>query len=183
MIERNQVHAWGRGFVAAIFLPLIALSSPLPPQPDPDALRLDRELQKLKEDALDINGQAQRAQSEILYPDYSRVSVYLGVSTPGLLVKDVSVTIDDDAPVSYEFNGVESYVLQRQGLYRVLDANVSPGTHRIRAQFSGRYADAKDDVGGSYEAYFNKDLRSADLELFVGKDGRSLQLREWKSAR
>lgn len=192
MIKRFQVRTWlSCLFAATIVWPLALPASPLPPQPDPKALELDGQLQKLKEEALDINAQAQRAEDEYLYPDFSRVTIYLGVHVPGLLIKTISVSVDDGTATEYQFNELEAVVLQRQGLYPVVRLNAPPGTHRIRAKYSARFTDSKPEdapVAGSYEAYFNKDLRPAQLELSITREGYlssalNFALRDWRAAR
>src|SRR5579885_3042507 len=189
MTERLQAHPWYAGIVAAIFLPFAAAAAAPPPQPpDPAALELDQSLQKLKEQAVEINAEGQRAEDEFLYPDFTSVTIYLGIPIKGLLVKDVSVSVDDAAPTVHRFTESEAVALQRQGLYPVARLNAQPGTHRIRAQYSAAFADAKPGeppLSGSYEAYFNKDLRPANLELYVTRDGYlaqkfSFRMREWR---
>ena len=191
MTERLQVQTWRACLVAAIFLPFAAAATPLQQPPEADALELDQALQKIKEQALDINAEAQRAEDEFLYPDFTRVTVYFGVQVKGLLVKNVSVSVDDGTPAYYQFSSSEAVALQKQGLYPVVRLNAPPGTHRIRAQYTAQFADAKTGeapISGGYEAYFNKDLRPANLELYVSREGYlsqtfSLKMHEWRAER
>mgnify|MGYP000278766068 CR=1 FL=1 len=79
--------------LSTALLPLAALATP--PQPaDPAVLEIDKSLQQLKSEVLDINQQAIRTEDAFLYPDQTRVTVYVGVSAPGLLVEEVLLTID-----------------------------------------------------------------------------------------
>ncbi|WP_293373184.1 hypothetical protein [Nevskia sp.] len=154
---------------------------------DEAALALDQELQALKAEVLDLNQRALSTEASFLYPDETRVSIYVGVKAPGLLVEDVVITVDDSAPTVRKFDVVESIALQRRGLYRALRLNAAPGSHRIRVEFSGRYADAKPGtpaMRGRYEAVFEKTVLPSDLEVLIsipayGKPA-TIRLRDWR---
>jgi hypothetical protein len=101
------------------------------------------------------------------------------------------VSVDEGAATEYQFDELESVVLQRQGLYPVVRLNAPPGSHRIRALYTARFSDARPEdapLAGSYEAYFNKDLRPAQLELSITRQGYlssalNFALRDWRAAR
>jgi len=154
---------------------------------DEEMLAIDQELQALKAEVLDVNQSALRTEAAFQYPDETRVSIYVGVQAPGLLVEDVVITVDDSPPTARKFDVVESIALQRRGLYRALRLNTTPGSHRIRVEFSGRYADAKPGVPAMrsrYEGIFEKTLRPSDLEVLIsisayGKPA-TIRLRDWR---
>lgn len=170
-------------------LPLAAQATP--PQPaDPAVLEIDKTLQQLKAEVLDINQQAIRTEDAFLYPDQTRVTVYVGVSAPGLLVEEVLIAIDSYPPVRKKLLVTEQVALQRRGLYRAIRMNVPPGAHRLRAEFTGRYADISPDLPkltGRYEAVFDKTTLGADLEVLISTPGLSqdpvISLRDWRASR
>lgn len=166
------------------------LSGAAAPDADDTALALDRELQSLKAEVLDFNQRASRVENAFLFPDETRVSVFVGVQAPGLLVENVVLTVDDQAPTSRKFDVYESIALQRRGLYRALRLNIQPGSHRLRVEFSGRYADAKPGtpaLRARYEAVFEKTIAPSDLEvrISVPEFGTppQLSLRDWRPAK
>jgi len=154
---------------------------------DDEMLAIDQELQTLKAEVLEVNQGALSTEASFLYPDETRVSIYIGVLAPGLLIEDVVITVDDSAPTVRKFDVVESIALQRRGLYRALRLNASPGSHRIRVEFSGRYADAKPGtpaMRGRYEAVFEKTVLPSDLEVLINVaaygNPATIRLRDWR---
>ncbi len=172
--------------VFVMSLPLCAQAAS--PEPvDEATLRLDKSVQELKAAVLDINQRALSAEQNFLFPEETRVTVYLGVKISGFLVNDVTVTIDDGVPSVHEFGVLEAIVLQRKGLYRVARLNAAPGAHRIKLEFSGRYSDSKPDVPllrNRYEAVFEKTQQPSELELTISQEGfraaPTLKLRDWR---
>jgi len=148
---------------------------------------IDRDLQALKAEVLDLNQGATRAEAALQYPDETRVSIYVGVDAPGMLVEDVIITVDNAAPTVRKFDVIESIALQRRGLYRALRLNTTPGSHRIRVEFSGRYVDAKPGtppMRARYEGVFDKTVQPSDLEVLIsiaayGKPA-TIRLRDWR---
>ncbi|MDR3416199.1 MAG: hypothetical protein P4L83_08435 [Nevskia sp.] len=187
MIKPKTLRAW-RGLLAAILLPAAVGAGPAQAA-DPAPLQVDQDIQKLKEQALDINQQAQAIEHDYLYPPRTRVDVYVGVHIPGMLLKDITVAVDDAAPVHYQYNELESIVLQERGLHRLLRLAAEPGSHRIRAQFSARYSDAKPGdppFTGSYDGSFDKGQPPAELEFDLKRNGYlsdpQLQFHDWRAA-
>jgi hypothetical protein len=171
------------GAVAAALLPFAALAA----QPPVDPLQLDSNLQQLEEQALDINQQAQAVEEDFLYPDSTRVSVYVSVAVPGMLIRDMTVWIDDGAPVRHVYTETEAIVLQDRGMDRVTRLVAQPGRHRIRAQYTAQYSDARptDPVfAGAYAGTFDKTQQPADLELQLRRDGYltrpELSFHDWR---
>ncbi len=161
------------GILAAALLPIAALAA-TPRAADPAALDVDQSIQKLKEQSLDVIQQAQAVEQTFLYPDYNRVSLYVGVRIPGMLIKDISASIDDSAPVSYQYHEAESVTLQDRGLHLLLRINAAPGRHHLKAQYTAQYSDARPSdppFTGSYDGYFDKTQQPAELELGLQRQG------------
>lgn len=180
-----------RLFLCTVLACLPAAVHAAPPQPaDPAVLEIDRTLQVLKSEVFDINQQAIRTEDAFLYPEQTRVTIYVGMDAPGLLLDEVVVTVDGNAPVRRKVEVTEAVALQRRGLYRALRLNVTPGAHRLWAEFSGRYADTGVDgqrLRGRYEALFDKTDRASDLEILIATPGLGQQptmaLRDWRPSR
>ncbi len=118
-------------------------------------------------------------------------NVFLGVRLSGMLVKEFSVTFDGGQPQKFTFDDTESLAfLLHKGLRRVVRLNLEPGPHRIRAEFSGQFADAKPDalpITGNLEAVFDKNYNDTDLQLMLVRTGfmaaPSLTLQQVRSTR
>ena len=186
MTKRKPLRACG--LLAAALLPIAALAAP-PQAADPAALAVDQNIQKLKEQSLDVIQQAQAVEQNFLYPDFNRVSVYVGVAIAGMYIKDITVTVDGGNPVHHEYTTSESYALQERGLHLVERLNAPAGRHHLQAQFTAQYSDARPSdppFTGSYDGYFDKTQQPAELELQLRRSGYltppELKFRDWRAA-
>ena len=186
MIKRKPLRAYG--LLAAVLLPIVALAA-TPQAVDPASHDVDQDIQKLKEQSLDVIQQAQAAEQDFLYPSRNRVSIYVGVHIPGMLIKDVSASVDGTAPVVYQYREGESVTLQDRGLNLLMRINAAPGQHRIHAQFTAQYSDARPGdppFSGTYDGSFEKTEQPAELELDLQRDGYltrpQLKFRDWRAA-
>lgn len=164
---------------------------PIAPPPDSNALKLDQTIQGLKDQVLQFNHDATALEQDSLYPAYTRTSVFLGVRLSGLLVKEFSISFDGGEAQKFSFDENESLAfLRNNGLRRVVQVNLTPGPHRIHAQFSAQFADAKADaapITGDLEAIVDKNYSGTDLEMSILRTGfraqPSLSLGQLRSAR
>jgi hypothetical protein len=180
-----------------VFLVCLGLSIPAlavgPSAVDENAQALDQTIQALKQEVLDIDSRSQSVEQDLLYPPYSRVNVYVGVAVKGLLLKSVTVSIDDGTPVTYQYSDEEAKALQEgtpASLHRLTRTNAAPGPHRLKADFTARVFDSKAVaplLSGHYEAFFDKDQKPSELELTVEQNGfradPTLRLHDWRVAR
>ncbi|MBV8062739.1 MAG: hypothetical protein JOY51_04040 [Nevskia sp.] len=189
MTKRKPLRAWC-GAIAASLMPLCAIAAT--PQVDgPSALDQDQSIQKLKQESLDVIQQAQAVEQDFLYPGYNRLSVYIGVRITAMILRDVSVSIDGARPVTYEYPRSESVELQLLGnsLHRLIVMNAPTGRHRIHAQFTAQYAEARSGdppFTGSYDGTFDKTNEPLDLELSLQRQGYltrpELKFFQWSAA-
>ena len=108
MSQNPRVPAWIKICAALALLPLCAAAAPPPQDADPAELSQDQRIQKLKEQALDITWREQAIDKQFEYPPVDRVIVYVGDGVTGMLLKEISVSIDNSAPTHYEFSELES---------------------------------------------------------------------------
>lgn len=158
------------------------------PSAEDSSAKLDGIIESLKKEAVDFNREAQDIEQVVMYPDHSRVSIYISCKVSRLLLQNVTLIIDDGKPVRYDYSERSAKaLLLSDGLHRVLLTNVAPGSHRIRAEFRGQFADA--DAGdapviGRFEETFDKTAKPLDLELRVARYTRlsqpKLALVVWK---
>lgn len=155
------------------------------------AIDVDQTIQALKDEMVQFNRDASAAEDEFLYPAETRLSVYVSNKIPNLLLKQVTVSVDDGAPVTVTYDEDSARaMIAKDALQRVIRANIARGGHRIKASFSGQMASAKDGadpITGTYDALFDKALDPAELELEIVKGARrgsgvNMQIKEWRSA-
>lgn len=139
-------------------------------------LQSDRMVQQLKADVLAFGQAAQRIENEVLLPPQARVSIYLSNHLSGFLLTQVSVTVDDGSPTLHHYDDADARALLVDGSAQRLARLLLPkGAHRIRASFSGRYADAaagSPPVTGTLDTAFEKQPGETDLELRLDRQAR-----------
>lgn len=154
------------------------------------AQKLDGIIESLKKEAVDFNREAQDVEQAIVYPEHTRVAVYISCNVSQLLLQNVTVTVDDGKPVRYDYSErTAKALLLSDGLHRIVLTNLEPGAHKIVAEFRGQFADA--DAGdapvtGRFEETFEKARKPMDLELRVARYTRiskpKMSLVVWKKA-
>lgn len=188
MTKRNPLGVWRCVLAAASLLPAAILADP--PAAGPTAQDVDQSIQKLKQQALDVDQQALAAQIEFLHPARTRINLYVSVLIPGMLIRDITVSVDGGAPVHHTYSDKEAQVLQDGGLQLLTQEHAEPGSsHRVHAEFTAQYADAK--LGeapftGSYDGSFDKTEQPADIELALLRTSYlsppELKLKDWRPA-
>lgn len=188
MTKRKTLGVW-RCVLAAMSLLSVAVLAD-PPAAGPTAQDVDQNIQKLKQQALDIDQQALAVQSQFLYPERTRVNLYVSVLIPGMLIKDITVSVDGGQPLHHSYTEKESQVLQEGGMFLLTQLRAEPGSgHRVHAEFTAQYADAKlgdPPFTGSYDGSFDKTELPADIELALLRMGYlsppELKLKDWRPA-
>ncbi len=180
-----------RQLVAALLsLPMTAAAAA--PQSAERAAQLDQAIQVMKDEIVELSRDAQAIENDLLIPAHQRVSVYLGVGVRGLLMREVSVTVDDRKPEIYRYDERDARaLLADHALQRLLQTSVAPGPHRIRVTYVARYADDPPDappVTQSYDAIFDKDHHEAELEFNIARASRfgtetRMSLKQWRALR
>lgn len=157
------------------------------PQTDDNTQKLDAAIQALKDEAVEFNREALAVEQVVLAPDGSRTAIYVGMRVSGLLLQSINVTLDERPPVQLSFSDKDARALiLSDGLARVLNVTLAPGTHRIRASYTAQFHDAKDGaapVTGTLDKTFEKTDRPLTLELQIGRNSRysasQMALRTW----
>ena len=122
-------------------------------------------------------------------PAAGGLELYIGNTDDALLLRQLTVWIDDAPPLRYDYSDREALALHRGGLHRFPLPALAPGAHHLRADFAARYADAPPDywrAAGSVECKLTLDTAPQLLELelvkgsYIGKP--ELQVHELKPA-
>ena len=142
-------------------LPALALAAATP------AADVDRELQALKAETLDLTAELVALERAALYPDPSQVSIYVSVKASGFELESVSARIVDT--YSHDYSDSESLALLKDGgWHRLARLRLEPGRYTLVADFKGRFFDARPGepaITGHVETPFEKGAAGLDLVL------------------
>lgn len=154
----------------AALLPALALAA------TPHTAEVDRELQLLKDETIQLSRELLATERAMLYPERSLTSVYVQVKVSGFLLDSLSVRINEAAPQSHTYSNSESLALLKDGgWHRLARLRLEPGTYRLQAEFSGHFFDARPGeapVKGRVETLFEKGASELDLVLPISRNTR-----------
>lgn len=154
----------------AALLPALALAATA------NTAELDRELQVLKDETLQLSRELLATERAMLYPERSLTSVYVQVKVSGFLLDSISVRINEAAPHTHTYSNSESLALLKDGgWHRLARLRLAPGTYRLQAEFSGHFFDARPGeapVKGRVETLFEKGASELDLVLPISRNTR-----------
>lgn len=161
-----------------------------PSAPDDAGIALDQRVQAFKDEAIQFHRDALMAEEAFLYPPQTRVSIYLSNTQRNLLLESISVTLDDQAPVTYRYGEVDSRaLLVDDALQRLVLTNMERGQHRLRVSYNGNYVEGDDEpepAAGQFEAVFDKGLDAVEIELQLVRGKKrsepAMKLKHWRAA-
>jgi tetratricopeptide (TPR) repeat protein len=168
-----------KAWEAALLCAALFVAAPVPaasPGGDPAALKIDQDLQGLKDETIRLNRDLEGLEQGTLYPDQSMTTIYVAVKVGGFLIDDISVRINENEAVTHTYSDSEALALLKDdGWQRLLRLPLEPGTYRLQAQFTGHFFDAKPSdppTRGKVETLFEKGLTELDLVLPVSRNTR-----------
>lgn len=107
------------------------------------AAQAQAQSQALIGEILDFDRAALVIEQHLRHADATGLSVYIGAEADDLLVRRVSLRIDEQEAIAYEYGADESDALQVRGLHRLLSTPLTPGSHRLRVEMIARHVDAR----------------------------------------
>lgn len=145
---------------------------------------LDREVQSLKDEVLDLNRDLFLLEEELLFPANSQVAFFLSMDVGEYFALDsVNLEIDGKEVANYLYTRREVDALHRGGVHRLHIANLETGEHELVAVFNGRGPHTRDYRRGATLA-FTKSLGAKYVELRItdkaAKQQPEFVIREWE---
>lgn len=153
-------------------------SWPANAEPAP-AAEVEPRLQALKAGTIQLGAELEAAERALLYPEGTLATVHVAIRGSGgaFLLESVSVSVDGGKPQRHHYTGAEAIALLTDGgWHRLARLRLAPGAHRLLAEFSGRFNDARagePPVTGRVEAPFDKGAADVDLVLPILRDRMS----------
>jgi hypothetical protein len=188
--KRNDLwigrRAWLAGAVALLALGLVAPGAQVRAQDAPaqELHTVDRDVQDLKKQVLDLNRDLFKLEEELLYPANTQVAVFLAVDVGTFFaLESVKLRLDDKEVANYLYTDREVQALHRGGVQKLYLGNVKLGEHELVAFFYGKGPHGRDYRRGA-SLVFQKSVGVKYLELSISDREAALQpefvIRQWE---
>ena len=145
---------------------------------------LDKDVQALKKEVLDLNRDLFLLEEELLFPANSQVAFFISMDVGEYFELDsVSLKIDGKEVANYLYTEREVGALLRGGVHRVHMANLKTGDHELIAVFTGKGPHVRDYRRGA-TMNFNKGIGAKYVELEITdrlpKQQPEFVIKEWE---
>lgn len=145
---------------------------------------IDREVQLLKDEVLDVNRDLFLLEEELLFPANTQVAFFLSMDVGEYFALDsVNLEIDGKEVANYLYTKREVDALHRGGVQRLHMANLEVGEHELVAVFEGLGPHAREYRRGA-TLNFEKGIGAKYVELKItdkaSKQQPEFAIREWE---
>jgi len=150
----------------------------------PEFQTLDRRIQGLKQEAIDLNRDLFVLEEELLFPASTQLAVFLSLDVGEFFKLDsVQVKIDDKVVTNYLYTEREIAALRRGGVQRLYLGNLRAGKHELVAFFTGKGTHERDYKRGT-SLTFEKTTDPKYVELQIRDNSGKLQpeftVKQWQ---
>ncbi len=162
---------------------LIAFAAPANAQQAAPAQGLDRKIETLKQEVLELNRELFLLEEELLYPSSTQLAVFVSMDVGAFFQLDsIQLKINDKVVSSYLYTNRQVDALHRGGVHRIYTGNVRVGEHEVVAFFTGKGPNGRDYRRGATRLII-KDVGPRFVELHIDDRTSKLQpefsIREW----
>ncbi len=145
---------------------------------------LDRNVQDLKKEVLDLNRDLFLLEEELLFPANSQVAFFISMDVGEYFALDsVNLKIDGKEVANYLYTDREVDALLRGGVHRLHMANLKTGDHELIAIFTGKGPHTRDYRRGA-TVTIDKGIGAKYLELEITdrvlKQQPEFVIKEWE---
>ena len=136
---------------------------------------LDKRIQNLKQNVLDLNRDLFLLEEELLFPSNTQIAIFLSVDVGNLFDLDsVQVRLDNKIVSNHLYTEKEVKALKRGGVQRLYLGNLSSGTHELTAFFVGLGPSKREYKTGT-TVKFDKTSAAQFVELLISDNTSSQQ--------
>jgi inactivated superfamily I helicase len=136
---------------------------------------LDKKIQNVKQEVLDLNRDLFVLEEELLFPASTQVAVFLSVDVGEFFQLDsVQLKLDDKMVTNYLYTERENAALLRGGVQRLYMGNLRTGKHELVAVFTGKGTHERDYKRGA-TLVFEKQTDPKYIELKIRDLQKKLQ--------
>jgi len=148
-------------------IPILSVRAEPSGAPPRETESLDGQVQKLKEEILELNTLLFRLQEELLFPEDSSMVVFLAIEGGNYFQLDsVKLNLDDTMVSSYLYTDREIGALKKGGIQRLYMGNVKSGDHELVAVFTGKGPQEKD-YKRAETVHFKKEGGAAFIKIII----------------
>ena len=145
---------------------------------------LDKDVQSLKKEVLDLNRDLFLLEEELLFPANSQVAFFISMDVGEYFALDsVNLKINGKEVANYLYTNREVDALLRGGVHRMHMANLKTGDHELVAVFTGKGPHGRDYRRGA-TLEFTKGIGAKYMELEitdrVKKQQPEFDIKEWE---
>ena len=145
---------------------------------------LDKDVQSLKKEVLDLNRDLFLLEEELLFPANSQVAFFISMDVGEYFDLDsVNLKIDGKEVTNYLYTEREVGALMRGGVHRVHMGNLKTGDHELIAIFTGQGPHIRDYRRGATMS-LNKGIGAKYVELEITDKIKKQQpefvIKEWE---
>jgi len=146
-------------------------------------VKLDSEIQAIKEEVLDINREILLIEELSLYPHGQQMIVLVSVATNSLVRPgSISLQLDGQTVSQHHYTDSEHAALLEGGVHRLYTGRVDGGEHRLQVSVTGEQAKGNA-FSQQHSATISKQAGRKYVELQLGpREGTAepvLTIREW----
>jgi hypothetical protein len=106
---------------------------------------LQREIQDIKQQTLELNRELFILEEELLYPSNTQLAVFVSLDVGEFFALDaVKLSIDGTVVAHYLYTARQLDALRRGGVQRLYMGNLKAGEHEIVAVFTGKGPEGRD---------------------------------------
>lgn len=136
---------------------------------------LDRQVQGLKQEVLDLNRDLFVLEEELLFPANTQIAVFLSMDVGEFFQLDsVQLKLDNKVVTNYLYTDRENAALLRGGVHRLYLGNLRLGKHELVAVFTGKGTHERD-YKRATTLVFDKQTEPKYIELKVRDIEKKLQ--------
>lgn len=136
---------------------------------------LDKQVQGLKQEVLDLNRDLFVLEEELLFPANTQVAVFLSMDVGEFFQLDsVQLKLDNKVVTNYLYTERENAALLRGGVHRLYLGNLRTGKHELVAVFIGKGTHERD-YKRATTLVFDKQTEPKYIELKVRDIEKKLQ--------
>ncbi|UCB55662.1 MAG: hypothetical protein JSW45_03800 [Thiotrichales bacterium] len=137
----------------------------------------DTAAQAIKAEAIELLGQLQSLEQQLLYPAHTQVSVYLSLSENSSTVpQSISLRINDDIVTSHIYSQAELKALRAGGIQRLYTGNIKLGKHRLLVNMKESRKNGST-RNQEIEYRFNKNEKAEAIEIIVSNTNPHIQVK------
>lgn len=168
----------------ALMTPVMADNAGETPTVSEEFKSLDRRVQSLKKEMLDLNRDLFILEEELLFPANTQVAVFVSMDVGAFFGLDsVQLKIDNKEVSNYLYTEREASALNRGGVQRIFVGNLKAGDHELIAFFTGEGPQEREYRRGA-NVRFEKGLGPKYIELKISdltkKQQPEFVIKEWE---